>query len=100
MYNEMLVLSLLEEATIGCFAVNLVVVVTRKRPEYVEVYATETVKSWLEKGRLTLANEKMEAVEVVGHPILSESGYHVPGLTIDSKLSLEGTLRVCMSKGN
>lgn len=84
---------------------GLIVVVAVKQPEDVEVFAMETtsaVRTWMEKAwlRLTLTNEKMEAVlvtslkkedtvkvKVVEHTVVSKPAIKYLRLIIYTKLS-------------
>lgn len=62
MCNGVLGFPVREGTTIVSFADDLAVVFIGKHPEAVEFYATETVKSWLERAGLTLSNEKMKTI--------------------------------------
>lgn len=63
MYNEVIVLFTLEEATIFALADDLVAVVTEEQSEDVEVYAT--VIYWLKRDRLFLGDGKMDVVFIM-----------------------------------
>lgn len=87
MYNGVLAIPGPEGPSIVDFADDRAVVVTSKRPEDVQVYATKTVRSvrsWLEGVELTLSDEKTETAlikpqEKEGRSCCQLSGYQILG---------------------
>ena len=114
MYDRVLRLNLPDETKIVGFADDIVIVVTAKYLDEVELIANEsiaTVKNWIESVGLALAEHKTEALLVSGrkikekitikvgtHNIESKDEIRYLGVILDSKLKFKAHIRYACEK--
>ena len=116
MYDEILNISLPEEATIVGFADDVAIVVVAKLLEEVVQLSNDTieiVQRWLQSVGLELAEHKTEAVlissrkkretitlTIGGHQITSKHAIKYLGVMIDARLSFKALMHFCQTMGD